>query len=243
MTQKTPLIIADPSRSSWSAASFFNPNEWSGQSKGIVMSCWTELGLLFFCRDKIHEVCGKDRSLELCGIHIREIQSQWKTAKFPIDEFEYFAEVPDFHIQIEGFFAASKSLLDMLVQLVASEGIVNGRVHGFHDKGNRILKMLGSNVVKGKESVADSLAVLLKEAKSNWIDQLIEVRDGLIHPSHGHRQIMYQLSFQQVGERLECLAAIPPRINDVSIDQVAFSTVKHLSDFSQGVIRRLHPNG
>lgn len=205
------------------------------------MSCWAELGLLFYCRDRIGEVCGKDRSLDMCGVHIREIQSQWKKVRFPLEKMEYFAEVPDFHIQIEGFFAASKTLLDLLVQLVSSEGIVNGRVHGFHNKGQRVLNMLERNVVKGKEQIAGSLTSLIREAKSGWIDQLIDIRDILIHPGLGYGQIMFRLSFQQEGKEIGCIAAIPPAIKDLSIDQVAIDTVEHLSDFSHEFVKRIHP--
>lgn len=241
MTQKVPVIILDRNRSSWSAASFFNPNDWPGPSKGIVMSCWTELGLLFYCRDRIVEACGKGRSLEMCAVHIAEMQNQWKKARFPFEKMEYFAEVPDFHIQIEGFFAASKALLDLLMQLVSSERIVSGRIHGFHDKGERILNMLQRNVIKGEEQIASSLTTLIRESKSSWIDQLIDVRDILIHPGQGQGQIMFRLSFQQDGEEIKCIAVIPPAIKDLSIDRVAIDTVEHLSNFSQEFIGRIHP--
>ena len=78
-------------------------------------------------------------------------------------------------------------------------------------------------------------------------------RDQISRPSRGkyragfaledvqNEQHKLRLCFQQEGEEIKCVAAIPPAIRGLSIDHVAINAVKHLSEFSREFIKRIHP--
>ena len=113
---KNPVIIV--SESTWMAAGVFNPNDWTGDSVGIIQSCSTEYGVLLHCRDQIVKAC--EGSADLCAGHIRTLQEQGRTKRFDLSRIEAFAEIPQVHVQIEAFLPVTKTLLDLVVQPLAS---------------------------------------------------------------------------------------------------------------------------
>jgi hypothetical protein len=90
---------------------------------------------------------------------------------------------------IEAFFSGMKSLPDLIVQLISTEGIVRNKVHGFHRIGTtyewKVLKNLKSNISAGREQIAQDIQELIKEQKHLWIDEVINARDQLIYPDRG----------------------------------------------------------
>ena len=172
---KNPLIIV--SESTWMAAGVFNPNDWTGDSKGIIQFCSTEYGVLLHCRDQIVKAC--EGSAVLCAEDIRILQKQWRTLRFDPSRIEAFAEIPQVHVQIEAFLSATKTLLDLVVQLLASEGVVSASVHGFHEKGTKVLKTLSNNATAQRKVTATQIERLISAHKEIWIDKAIAARDDL----------------------------------------------------------------
>lgn len=184
-----PVICVDPS--SVAGAEMFNPNSWSGESKGIIQSCWTEYSVLHHCIAQISDMCNDAE--HLCAKNIETIQQQWHAAKFELGRVAIFGQQPDMHIRIEAFFSGVKTLLDLLVQLLSTEKIVSSVVDGFHRMkdvyGGRVLNALGNNAQKNKKDAAAKLEAMISEHKKLWIDQVILARNQLIHPKKRNASI------------------------------------------------------
>ena len=188
---RIPVVCADTSNVV--GAGTFNPNLWSGASKGIVQSGWTEYSVLHHCVDQIADMCKNSR--RLCQSHVETFQQQWRTARFDLAKVIVYGQVPDLHMRIEAFFGGVKTLLDLLAQLLSSEHIVAGVVDGFHRArdtyGGKILNALDNNALGNRKDAAAKVRALIVDHKALWIDEAIRARDHLIHrfptPKGGRR--------------------------------------------------------
>ena len=233
---RVPIICADPS--AVVGANIFNLNTWSGKSKGIVQSCWTEYSVLDHCVGQIIGICGA--SERLCQKHIETIRQQWHAQKFDLQKVIIYSQQPDLHLRIEAFFSGVKTLLDLLVQLLSSEKVVVVSVDGFHRAqniyGGKVLNALSNNASKNRKEIAAKMEALIIEHKSLWLDQAIFARDQLIHPEIGMHQLMFQLQFNKQGDNLNCVKVRPPVIDSKVIDQYAKLVLEHIQIFASNFI-------
>ncbi|MFC1509192.1 hypothetical protein ACFL60_05850 [Candidatus Omnitrophota bacterium] len=229
---KIPVICVDPS--GWEGANIFNPNIWSGGSKGVVQSCWSEYSVLCFCAEQISSMCN-DAEL-LCETHIATLQEQWRIKKIDLGKVVILGEQPDLHIRIEAFFSGVKTLLDLLMQLLSTEKVVSADIDGFHrvkdNYGGRVLNVLRCNAVKERKDVAAKFDALILEHKKLWIDEVIRARDQLVHPEKGMHQLMFNLEFSEKDGTLFCDKVHPPVINSKPIHVYAQGTLKQITEFS-----------
>jgi hypothetical protein len=162
---RIPVICLD--RSSVSAFSMFNPNDWLARSRSVVQSCSTELSVLEYGAERIDQMCSSRE--ERTRPAFRTLTTQWAVAKWDLDRSIYFAEVPEMHASIEAFFSGLKSLLDLIVQLLSTEEVVGTRINGFHREGRvyggRVLNALERNARSGKKPLAKSLLDLIPDHK------------------------------------------------------------------------------
>lgn len=230
---KTPIIVLD--KTGVDGASIFNPNNWRGLSKPIVHSCWAEYSSLVYSENEITKIC--EDSLKYCKNHIQDIQNQWSLSHFDLNRVEIFSHVPALHAFVENFFNSSKSLLDLLAQILSSEKIVNGLdIHGFHKKngvmGGNLLNALERNISEENKTKAGQIRQLIVEQKTAWIDQSISFRDNFTHPEKGMFQIMFRLEFEKDGENLNLKNIIPPMVGEQSIDFFVRKQVSCVKQFS-----------
>ena len=166
---RIPVICL--ARSSVSAFSIFNPNNWLARSRSVVQSCATELSILEYGAERIAQMCAYRE--ELTRPLFETLKRNWAEAKWDLDRSIYFAEVPEMHVSIEAFFAGLKSLLDLIVQLLSTEEVVGTRIDGFHRTGTvyggKVLNALKQNVKAGKKPLARSLLDLIADHKEHWI--------------------------------------------------------------------------
>jgi hypothetical protein len=233
---RIPIICAD--ESALACATLFNPNLWSGKSRGIVQSCWTESSVLCHCVRQLKDMC--TRADHLCAKHVDAIQKQWAVAEFDVQKVVIFGEVPDLHMRIEAFFFGVKTLLDLLVQLLSSERVVTVAIHGFHrDKkiyGGVVLNALAHNASSAKKDVAEKVIALLSAHKAEWIDQAISARDRLIHPGESAFQLMFQLGFMEQNRKLLCTGVNPPAVGSETIDRYAERVLGQTQAFSSSIL-------
>ncbi len=233
---RIPIICVD--QSTWESTKVFNPNSWSGDSKGIAQSCWVELSVLRHCIVQIHALC-TDRKTQ-CSSQIANIQKQYKSAQFPIEKSIVFAEKPELHMRIEAFFSGVKSLLDLMVQLLTTENIVSVAVHGFHRTknvyGGSVINALQNNATKNHKELAKNIEKLIAQHKNQWIDQVVRARDDLIHPRKGMFQLMFQMDFEENNGDLICTQVKSPTVNSAPIDQYTARTLQQITEFATAFI-------
>lgn len=154
---RIPVICVD--ESTVAGAMIFNPNSWSGVSKDIVQSCWTEYSVLDYCVGQIKGICGAAE--HLCRKHTETIRQQWHVQKFDLQKVVIFGQLPDLHLRIEAFFSGVKILLDLLAQLLSSEKVVVGVIDGFHRAqniyGGKVLNALANNASSSRKQIATSI--------------------------------------------------------------------------------------
>lgn len=233
---RIPVIYAD--KSAFSGARIFNPNSWTGASKGIIQSCWTEYSALDHC---VGQIAGMCRDAErLCQNQIKSIQEQWITRRFDLSKVLIFCQQPDLHLIIEAFFSSIKTLLDLIVQLLTSEGVVSVAVDGFHRVqkvyGGTVLNALTNNASHDRKEIATKAGALISQHKESWIDQAVFARDQLIHPKKGMHQLMFHLEFAEKDGKLACVKVTPPQIDSMLIDQYAQKILKHAKEFSSAFL-------
>jgi hypothetical protein len=135
------------------------------------------------------------------------------------------------------FLTTIKTFLDLLVQLVTTEGILNKKVHGFHKKGRQIggelLHYLDTKAHPEKRSVASQLKQLIEDQKGIWINQSIELRDNLVHPEKGLAQVMFSLEIKQINGRLGLVRIVPPAVDGHSFSEYTQETMQRIHDFSE----------
>ena len=112
------------------AHSLFNANEWRKESKTLVTSCAAQFGLLLHTAACVRSEVA--RGARVCGSRFEDLKIQWSQAQWDVARVRYLVEVPQVHLHIQAFLAAGKTLLDLLAQLVSTEGLVATKVHGFH---------------------------------------------------------------------------------------------------------------
>src|SRR5688572_1505925 len=95
---RVPVICA--AEPSIDALRVFNANQWPPRSKGIIQSCSTELSVLNYTTKHIEALC-RD-AMALCEPNVRLLQSQWASAPWDVSKANYFAQVPEIHVYIEG---------------------------------------------------------------------------------------------------------------------------------------------
>ena len=233
---RIPVICAD--KSAIAGAGIFNPNSWTGASKGIIQSCWAEYSVLIHCVGQIAGMCREaDR---LCQNQIKSIQEQWSMKRFDLGKVVIYCQQPDLHMRIEAFFAGIKTLLDLIVQLLTSEGVVTGVVDGFHRAqdvyGGKVLNALTNNASNDRKEIAAKAGALISQHKETWIDQAVFARDQLIHPKKGMHQLMLHLEFAEKGDKLEFTKVTPPQIDSMLIDEYAQKVLKHAQGFSSAFL-------
>ena len=233
---RIPVICAD--KSAVVGAEIFNPNSWTGASKGIIQSCWTEYSVLHHCVGQIVGMCGEGE--RLCQSQIKSIREQWNTRQFDLGKVVIYGQHPDLHLRIEAFFSGVKTLLDLIVQLLASEKVVGAGVDGFHRAqdvyGGKVLNVLAKNALNDRKETAAKAIELISQHKASWIDQAVLARDWLIHPKKGMQQLMFHLEFAEKDGMLVCKKVIPPQIDSVPIDQYAQNVLKHAKEFSSAFL-------
>ncbi len=236
---RTPIVCVD--ECAVAAAVLFDPNPWSGNTKGLIQSCWSEYSVLHHCTSQIVATCKESKSL--CARHITKVENQWTEKKFDLEKVIIFGQEPDLHLLIEAFFSGVKSLLDLLVQLLSSGGIVNTKIDGFHRNkdiyGGTVLNALENNVPTAKKDAAAKFRVLISANKTKWIDQAISARDLLVHPEKGMFQLMFMLEFIERNGKLVCVEAHPPAIGGERIDQYAQHVLEDVDRFTSEFIRLL----
>ena len=237
---RIPVICVDPS--TVTGAEIFDLNAWSGTSKGVIQSCWSEYSVLHYCVRQLSEMC--EGAEKLCARNIETIQGQWKRSKFKLEKVACFGQQPDLHIRIEAFFSGVKSLLDLIVQLLSTEKVVAAAIDGFHRDqdvyGGRVLKSLRNNAVKERKELAVKIDALISEHKKIWIDGVISARDQLVHPMKGMHQLMFNLEFAQKDDSLIFVRAHPPEIESKPIHQFANSTLEQATQFCSSFLALLN---
>lgn len=233
------IVVAD---TTWRGAAIFNPNDWEGNSKGIVRSCLAEFSALHHCVKKIEALC-TDAAL-LCEPAVASLRDNWAMAKFPVEALDYYAEHPGLHVHIEAFLSSVKSLLDLSIQLLSSERIVGAAIQGFHHTtgsgpGGRVLETLRKNVRKERRELATRIDALLVAHKARWIDEAVGARDSLVHPKKGMMQFMFHLVCTESEGEFVCTQVHPPRVGSLPIDRYASQTFEHARTFVADLISLL----
>jgi hypothetical protein len=163
-------------------------------------------------------------------------------ARWELSRGIYFVDVPQLHLAILSFLSSVKTFLDVLVQIIATEGIVSSEVHGFHKKGKsvggQLLQMLNNNARAANKEKARLLHKLIVKHKSLWIDDAVNKRDLLIHPE-GISKIMFVLSLSENNGNLNLDEILKPSFDDISFDRYAHKTLSNVENFSRDVIECL----
>lgn len=87
---KIPIISL--AKSSVAAFRFFNPMDWSSNSKAIILSCSTELSLLYFEAKLISNLCRYPK--RTCKPHFERLQRGWGSPDSSLPKTICFAQVP-----------------------------------------------------------------------------------------------------------------------------------------------------
>lgn len=230
-TLKIPTICADSS--SVIGLTLFNPNNWEGESRGVVQSCANERSIISYAIDKLTIVC--KNADQYCSHHLFTLQQLWKKSQWDLSKGIYFAQVPEIHLMIEAYFASVKSLLDLIVQLLSTEGIVGVEIDGFHRSknvyGGKVLNSLAKNAKARKKNIAKEFITLIDEHKNIWIDEIINLRDVLIHPNKDANQIMFEMNLTEENGNLICNRIVPPSIGKIPIYKYAKEQLINLDRF------------
>lgn len=231
MKHKIPVILID--ENTYPAFSLFNPNEWGGESKPIILSCAANYGLLIYSLTRVNDIF--ERADVLCLPRGNNLKAQWETARWDLSECMYLVDIPEAHLSIHSFLTTVKTLLDVFVQLISSEGIVSKKIHGFHKKGNNIGGKL-LHILKHKASItkrqsALRLHELICQHKETWIDQAVNSRDLFIHPEKGLTRVMFGLSLCEHNGKLNIDKIVKPTIDDQDFDIYAEKTLLKVEQF------------
>ena len=227
-------------QSSVPAFSIFNPNDWSNESKQIVDLCAANYGLLKFTSEMIKDVF--ENANALCADSFKTLLSQWAMSKWEPSTCNYFVDVPQLHLSIHSFLSSVKTFIDVIVQLISTEGIVSSKIHGFHKKGNsvggKLLQILNNNARAAKREKARSLHKLIIKHKRLWIDDAVNNRDLLIHPE-GFSKIMFALALSEKNGDLCLDEILKPSFSNMNFDKYAHNTLLHMETFSKDIIKCL----
>ena len=221
--QKTPAIFVFEGTTP--AHSIFNPNEWSNDSKAVIASCSAQFALLLFASTAL--ATAHEGVAQICAQRVAELQRQWRASRWDLQRLRYFVEVPSVHLSIQAFLVTVKTLLDLMAQLLSTERVVHTRLHGFHKKGRvvggEVLYALAHKRNPLRGEAAARIREYLTEQKSVWIDEVVEARDCLAHPTRGAPQVMWELEVKAEDGSLACERIVPPHIGEQAFDRYAAS--------------------
>ena len=79
MESRNPIPVICVDASSVAGAEIFDPNSWSGGSKGLVQSCWTEYSVLYYCVTQLSAMC--DSAERLLAKNFETLQQQWRISQ------------------------------------------------------------------------------------------------------------------------------------------------------------------
>lgn len=199
------------------------------------------MSTLEYATGQIAAVCGYAR--QRCEPYFETLRQQWRASPWPLEKLAYYCQVPELHLSIEAFFSGLKSLLDLEVQLLSTEGIVGITLAGFHrDKGRYggvVLNALEHNARSERKATAAAVAQLVRYHKATWIDAVIQARDLLVHPGRGQQQLMLQLHLAVTDGELEMKGVLPPHVRDEPIDAYAKARISNARDFSTALLAQL----
>lgn len=234
-----PTICIDPS--AVPAFGLFNPNDWHGPSRGVVLSCSTKYSVLYYSVAQIKKIC--QSPMDHCRNHIMRLQGNWKRNSWELNKGAYFVQVPKLHVLIEAFFAGTKALLDLIVQLLTTEAVVGIELNGFNRKGTvyggRVLNALNRNVSAKRADTANVIAELIVNHKDTWIDDVIKARNLLVHPEKGLHQLMFRLHLVTQGQDLLCQAIVPPHVGNTRIDDYVSKQIGNMEVFALDFLNQL----
>jgi len=235
---KIPVILLDESTTP--AFSIFNPNDWDSKSKPIIHLCSVNYGLLIYTSKMINGIFEKAHAL--CSPSFESLTVQWKTSKWDLSKCTYFVDVPSLHLSIHSFLSSVKTFLDVIVQLISTEGIVSGDVHGFHKKGDnvggKLLQILKNNTTKSNKDKALLLHDLIIDHKKLWIDTAVNSRDLLIHPG-GFSKIMFALVLSERNGALTLDQILKPSFDDITFDEYANNMLSSIETFANLFLKGL----
>lgn len=237
VSKRIPVILVDPS--ALVALDIFNANEWTGKSKGVIWSCAAILGAATFAATRIREICS-DPALR-CGQHLQTLSASLGDPS-ALERAQVFGQDVELHNNVLAFFANVKGTLDLAVQLLAYEGICGTTVHGFHEKGERLLNSLERNSPANKQPAALRVIDLIRDEKNRWIDRFVEVRDMLIHPEAGFQQLMFEMDLEYVEGRIVLKSAHPLRIDNKPLTVYSWDTLGAANQFLRSLLACLRFN-
>jgi len=233
---KIPIILLH--ESSAPAFSIFDPNDWDSKSKPIIHLCAINYGLLIYTSKMINDIF--EKANVLCSFSLEIIKFQWGKAKWDLSKSNYFADVPQLHLSIHSFLSSVKTFLDVIAQLIGTEGLVSVKIHGFHKKGNsvggQLLQILENNATKINKDKAGLLQDLIIKHKGLWIDNAVNNRDLLIHPE-GFSKIMFALVLSEKNGNLNLDEILKPSFDGVSFDKYAINMLSSIEEFSTGFLK------
>jgi hypothetical protein len=236
---QNPTICLD--LSAVPAFGLFNPNDWHGPSRGVVLSCSTEYSVLHYGIGRIKKLC--QTPMDYCRVHFETFQEQWKRAGWDLSKGAYFAQVPELHALIEAFFAGTKALLDLVVQLLTTEAVVAVNLDGFHRAGfvygGGVLNALSRNARASRGNTAKAIARLILRHKATWIDDVINARDFLVYPKNGSHQLMFQLRLATRDGDLVVEETVPPHVGSIRIDDYVTKQMGNIEAFAQDFMKQL----
>jgi hypothetical protein len=145
-SSKIPIIWEDDTNKS--ALSIFNANNWNDRSKAIISSCAAQLSLLEYQAEKLPSLVQYSRII--CESRFNGLNDEWNKSPWKISECDYIVELPEFHMNVQACLATIKVFLDLIVQLISTEGIVDTVIQGFHKKGD----VIGGRVINALENHA-----------------------------------------------------------------------------------------
>lgn len=238
--ERIPVICIHPS--CVPALTLFNPNIWSNPaSRGVIQACATELAGLHYTTDQIVILCNTAKTA--CVPHFETLKRSWGTDPIDPSRLAFFGQVPSLHVHSRAFFAGTKSLLDLIADLLSTEEVVGGAIHGFHRVkgvyGGAVINALDRNVKKGRAQVAAAIKALLIQQKAGWIDDLIQFRDLLTHPLRGAQQLMFGLQVELRDGKLVYVDATPPQIGNQPIATYAVERLADATALSSNLLAAL----
>lgn len=235
---KIPIILLH--ESSAPAFSIFNPNDWDIKSKPIIHLCAVNYGLLIYTSKMINDIF--ENTQVLCTSSLENIRFQWKKAKWELSKSNYFVDVPQLHLSIHSYLSSVKTFLDVISQLIGTEGLVSVEIHGFHKKGNsvggQLLQILKNNATKINKDKAALLQDLIIKHKALWIDSAVNNRDLLIHPE-GFSKIMFALVLSEKNGNLNLNEILKPSFDGIAFDEYAIKMLSYVETFSKEFLKCL----
>jgi len=165
----------------WNAFSIFNPNEYHPSLEKQIRSCaYRYAAILTHGKATIGEI--QKQLKKGFTVDFTMINQELPTKQDFFLEFNY----PNILSNLEAFLIATKSLLDVLSTLLTHK--IGKKITGFHRKGPKDKPIYGGRVLNAlkntKESKfphRDKLISIIEHHKKLWIDNLIAMRDQIVH--------------------------------------------------------------